>query len=132
MENKGKIKDNNVKEKINTRFGILNNTLHKHKQEDTKTKTALESIPNRFAEMSIDKATGNVALICRHFYTSAIAKEAGIGYSEDFSSKFSIDDIDMDNRCLSNMYCRSKIHKAPIKATTIHKILQTNSSFHVK
>ena len=74
---------NKLKGKVNTRTGILNNTLHKLKLENSfnsrETKKDLESLHNRPVVVPIDKATGNIALICKQFYTSVIAKEVRLG-----------------------------------------------------
>ena len=72
-----------VNEKLNTRIGVLNNTLHKKKQEDSfnslDAKKVLESLHNRFALVPIDKAKVNTAVICKQFHASVIVKEVGLG-----------------------------------------------------
>ena len=69
---------NKVKEKITTRIDILNNTLHKHKHEDSlnspDSKKALESNHNSFVVVLIHKAALNIAVISKQFYGSVIAK----------------------------------------------------------
>ena len=87
------------------------------------------------------EAKGNIALICKQFYASMIAKEVGLRlnntpntYSEinntskdeiintnieDLKYKFGIDDIAMDNHCFSNKYWLPKMYKTPIKAKFI-------------
>ena len=84
----------------------------------------------------IDKATGNIALICKRFYASVIAKELGLGNNNttdtynsitntstdtiinsninDLRSKFCIDDVNIVNQCLPHMYWLPKMHKSPI------------------
>ena len=74
----------------------------------------------------IDKATGNIALICKRFYASVIAKELGLGNNNstktynsinnlptdtiinnninDLKSKFGIDNVTTENHRLPNMY----------------------------
>ena len=89
----------------------------------------------------IDKATGNIALICKCFYASVIAKELGLGNNNstktynsinnlptdtiinnninDLKSKFGIDNVTTENHHLPNMYWLPKMHKNPIKARFI-------------
>ena len=47
---------------------MLNNTLHKYKQFDALSspdiRAALENVHKDFVVVPIDKATGNIALIC--------------------------------------------------------------------
>ena len=87
-----------------------------------------------------DKATGNIALICKHFYASVIAKELGLGSNNttdtynsvinssadtiisvinDLKSKFGIHDVNIENYCLPHMYWLPKMHKSPIKTRFI-------------
>ena len=72
-----------VNEKLNTRIGVVNNTLHKKKQENSfnslDAKKVLESLHNRFALVAIDKAKVNIAVICKQFHASVIVKEVGSG-----------------------------------------------------
>ena len=62
---------------------MLNNTLHKYKQFDALSspniRAALENVHKDFVVVPRDKATGNIALICKRFYASVIAKELGLG-----------------------------------------------------
>ena len=111
------------------------------------------SIYNRFVLVTIDKATGNsIALICKQFNASVIEKNVRIGLSnrtykyseinnaskdeiininiEDLKSKFSIDNIFMDNHCLPNMYWLPKVNKTSIKATII--VVSPKSSINPK
>ena len=89
----------------------------------------------------IDKATGNVAIICKRFYASMIVKELGLGEGNstntymfdnnfshddvinnnlsDLKAKFGIDNVSLSNHCLPNMYWMPKMHKNPIKARFI-------------
>ena len=74
---------NNIKNKINNRIEVLNNTLHKYKQSDALSspdiRAALENVQKDFVVVPIDKATGTIALICKRFYASVIANELGLG-----------------------------------------------------
>ena len=62
---------------------MLNNTLHKYKQfhalSSLDIRTALENVHKDFVVVPIDKATGNIVLICKRFYASVIAKKLGLG-----------------------------------------------------
>ena len=86
----------------------------------------------------IDKAARNVALICKRFYASVVAKELGLGNNNStktynsidnlptdiiinnninaLKSKCGIDNVTTENHCLPNMYWLPKMHKNPIKA----------------
>ena len=60
---------NNIKNKINNRIEVLNNTLHKYKQFDALSspavRAALENVHKYFVVVPIDKTTGNIALMCK-------------------------------------------------------------------
>ena len=61
---------------------MLNNTLHKYKQFDALSspdiRAALENFHKDFVVVPIDKATENIALICKLFYVSVMAKALGL------------------------------------------------------
>ena len=134
----------NIKFKINDRIEVLNNTLHTYHNNDSlnshSVKNALKNIHNKFVVVPIDKATGNIALICKRFYASVIVKQLGMGPNnftatydiatensndliknniKDLKSKFGINDISPENHCLPNLYWMPKMHKNPIKARFI-------------
>ena len=95
----------------------------------------MENVHKDFVAVPIDKATGNIALICKRFYASVIAKELGLGNNNttdkynsinnsstytiinsninDLKSKFGIDDFNIENHCLPQMYWLPKMHKTP-------------------
>ena len=134
-----------VKNNINDRIIALNNTFHQHNHFDTlsspNVKQALLKIHEKFVVVPIDKATGNVSLICKRFYASVIVKELGLGNGNstntykfennfscdeiikqninDLKSKFGIDNVSLSNHRLPNMYWMPKMHKNPIKARFI-------------
>ena len=136
---------NNIKNKINNRIEMLKNTLHKYNHLDSLSspdiRVALDNIHKDFVVVPIDKATGNIALICKRFYASVIAKELGLGNNNstktynsinnlptdtiinnninDLKSKFGIDNVTTENHRLPNMYWLPKMHKNPIKARFI-------------
>ena len=63
---------NNVKAKIDERMSHLTNKLHTNKHMDyllsPDVKNALDNIHKDFVVASIDKATGNIALVYQRFY----------------------------------------------------------------
>ena len=60
---------NNVKVKIDERMGHLTNKLYANKHMDCLSsphvKNALDNIHKNFVVVPIDKATGNIALVCK-------------------------------------------------------------------
>ena len=44
----------------------------------SKCKNALDNIHKHFVVVSIDKATGNIAAVCKIFYASVITREFGL------------------------------------------------------
>ena len=104
-------------------------------------KNALHNIHNDFVVVPIDKATGNIALVCKRFYASVITRELGLnnnsstdtynnagglsandiidGNIRDLKIKFGIDNIPIENHRLPNMYWIPKMHKNPIRARFI-------------
>ena len=107
----------------------LTNKLYTNKRRDCPSspdvKNALHNIHKDFVVVSIDKATGNIALVCKRFYPSVITRELGLnnnssidtynnagGLSEnyitdknirDLKIKFGIDNIPIENHRLPNM-----------------------------
>ena len=85
--------------------------------------------------------TGNIALVCKRFYSSVITRELGLnnnsstdsynnagglsandindGNIRDLKIKFGIDNIPIGNHRLPNMYWMSKMPKNPTKARFI-------------
>ena len=135
----------NIKEKINSRIKVLNENLNIYHQENSldspDIKKALDFIHSKYVVVPVDKASGNIALVCKRFYALVIAKELGLGLNNStqtycsidnisgneiiesnikhLKSKFGIDNIPKENHCLPNMYWLPKIHKSPIKARFI-------------
>ena len=72
---------NNVKVEIDERMSHLTNKLHTNKHMDyllsPDVKNALDNIHKDFVVVPIDKATGNIALVCKRFYASVINRELG-------------------------------------------------------
>ena len=51
---------------------------------------------NGFVLVPIDKATGNIALICKQFYASVIEKEVGIGLNNGTNTYIEINNNSKD------------------------------------
>ena len=72
---------NNVKVKIDERMIHLTNKLYtnKHRQclSSPDVKNALDNIHKDFVVVPIDKAIGNIALVCKRFYASVITRDFG-------------------------------------------------------
>ena len=60
-------------------MGHLTNKLHTNKHMDCLSspdvKNALDKIHKDFVVVPIDKAIGNIALVCKRFYASVITRE---------------------------------------------------------
>ena len=136
---------NNVKVKIDERMSHLTNRLYTNKHMDylssPDVKNVLDNILKVFVVVPIDKATGNIAHVCKRFYASVITRELGLnsksstdtyknagglsanviidGNIRDLKIKFGIDNIPIENHRLSNMYCMPKMHKKAINARFI-------------
>ena len=76
---------------------MFNNTLHKYKQFDALSspdiRTALENVHKDVVVIRIDKAKRNIALICKRFYASVIAKELGLGNNNTTDTHNSINNL---------------------------------------
>ena len=104
--------------------------------------SSLKQLKDRFVICPIDKATGNIALVCKRFYALVLANELGLVYNVDntvgrtyevingnstevidqhISDLKGIFNISFDevNKCLPNMYWLPKMHKTPSKARFI-------------
>ena len=123
----------------------MTNKLYTNKHMDCLSspdvKNALDNLHKDFVVVPIDKATRNIALICKIFYASVITRELGLnnnsstdtyknagglsandiidGNIRDLKIKFGIDNIPIENHRLPNMYWMPKMHKNPIKARFI-------------
>ena len=67
---------------INERISYLTNKLytnkHMHCLTSPDVKNALDNIYKDFVAVPIDKATGNIHLVCKRFYGSVITQRIGI------------------------------------------------------
>ena len=115
---------------------------------------ALDNINKDFVVVLIDKATDNIALVCKKFMPLLLLenwdwietpqqilknKTGGLSANDiidknikDLEIEFGIDNVPIEKHQLPNMYWIPKMHKNTINATTIHKILERSSSFSVK
>ena len=73
---------NNFKVKIGERMGHLTDKLytnnHMYCLSSPDVKNALDNVHKDFVIVPIDKATGNIALVCKRFYASVITRELGL------------------------------------------------------
>ena len=92
----------------------------------------LKELQHRFVISPIDKATGNIALICKRFYAEVLVKELGLvgeksetyqpvkkknsniieTHKKDLKNKFGIA-VPKENEKLPNIYWLPKLHKNP-------------------
>lgn len=100
-------------------------------------KSALEKIQENFIIVPIDKAAGNISIICKRFYAMILVKELGLNannptetyekidtsgehiihnHLNDLKSAFNINNNAPENHCLPKIYWLPKMHKSPIKA----------------
>ena len=104
-------------------------------------KNALDNIHKDFVVIPIDKATGNIALVCKIFYGCGVSRELGLKNNSstdtynnvgalpanditdknirDLKIEFAIDSIPIEYHRLPNRYWMPKMHKNPIKARFI-------------
>ena len=97
-----------------------------------------------FVVNPIDKATGNIVLVCKRFYASVITRElelnnnsstdtynnsGGLSANDiidknirDLKNKLGIGNIPIENHRLPNMYWMPKLHKKPIKTRCITSV----------
>ena len=100
----------------------------------------LNKLHERFVVVPIDKATGNVAVICKRHYANVLVSELGLKDNnsttyiqindtdpdhivdknlDDLSKRFGIKDIKSENSCLPTIYWLPKMHKNPTKSRFI-------------
>ena len=123
----------------------LTNKLCTNKHRDClpslDVKNILDNIHKDFVVVPIDKATGNIALVCKRFYGSVITRQLGLNNNSstniynntgglsandiidknirDLKIKFGIDSIPTENHRLPDMYWVLNLHKSPIEAIFI-------------
>ena len=134
-----------INDKIDDKIDKLKSTYtYKHtclSLSSPDIKTALDSLHKDFVITPIDKANGNVAVICKRFYADILFKELGLGVNyvnptyerileknvdeivnkniTDLDKSFSIKNVDTKHHCLPRIYWIPKKHKKPLKARFI-------------
>ena len=123
---------NNVKVITDEEMSHLTNKLYTNKHMDCQSssdvKNALDNIHKDFVVFPIDRATDNIALVCKRFYASVITRELGLnndsstdtyknagglsanditdGNIRDLKIKFGIDNIPIENIiCIGYLRC---------------------------
>ena len=104
--------------------------------KNRESKRNLADLHRNYVITPIDKATGNVAFICKRFYALVLIKELGLcpnmsndtykgvigktteqivtNHKKDLNGQFKLE-LDSDNQCLPHIYWLPKMHKNPIK-----------------
>ena len=121
---------NNVKVTIEERISHLTSQLYTNKNIDCLSsldiKKALDNIHKDFVVVPVDKATGNIALVCKRFYASVVTRElelnnnsstdtyknaGGLSANDiidvnirDLKNKFGMGNIPIENHRLPDMY----------------------------
>ena len=133
-----------VRQRIENRVDELKKIARPNHVKDTLNMCidSLAQLQERFIIAPIDKATGNIAIICKRHYASVLVKELGLLNNNnpmptyevvnnissediinrnvnDLSKLFGITDAKEDNHCLPRMYWLPKMHKNPTKARFI-------------
>ena len=142
-----------ITESIDSRISILSQKITTTKTkligQDHMAMQHLKHLHNNYVITPIDKASGNVAIICKRFYAQVLIKELGIekqnstnagntylqinknpdniinNHANVLKKKFNIS-IDNDNKKLPHMYWLPKLHKIPSKSRFI--VAATNCS----
>ena len=126
-----KIKERIVSLKISKPSRAVNEIL-----KDRECLNSLKDLKERFVITPIDKASGNVALICKRFYAEVLIKELGLDalsksetyqnikrmtsnrivqkQTQELKTKFNLEVPD-DSKLLPHIYWLPKLHKNPIK-----------------
>jgi len=137
---------NVVMEEVVDRIKHLQETSVEHKKSLTSlnnvvVKQALNDLHEKYVFTPIDKASNNIAIICKKFYISTLIKELGFNDTDpnanntynaiegiqensiiqrhcNYLSKLKLS-VDDTNKCLPNIYWIPKLHKQPSKARFI-------------
>ena len=127
-------------------MSCLTNKLYTNKPKDCLSspdvRNALDNIhKDFFVVVTIDKATGNIALVYERFYASVITRELGLNKNlstdtynntgglsatdiidkniRDLKIKFGIDNIPIENNRIPNMHWMPKMHKTLLKLDSL-------------
>ena len=128
-------------EMVDDKIRVLEGTIKHHKVtevlKDKDAREYLSYLHEHFVLARIDKATGNVSIICKRFYAEVLVKELGLDerdnnngtyvhvsdtsteaiiqkHIRELSSKLGID-LSEEDQCLPHMYWLPKKHKVPSK-----------------
>ena len=75
-------------------MGHLTNKLYTNKHmgclSSPDVKKALDIIHKDFVVVSIDKATGNIALVCKRFYASVVTRKLGLNNNSSTDTRMSV------------------------------------------
>ena len=130
---------NSVMELVDQRITFLQSQDQNKNQSPTLKDRAcinsLQQLHSNYVIAPIDKASGNVAVICKRFYAMVLFKELGIcnsGTTKTYKkfrtsiktiinnqknvlkNKFNLD-VSTENECLPHIYWLPKMHKTPCK-----------------
>ena len=130
---------NSVMELVDNRIAVLQCQEKRWSMspalKDLDCVNALQQLHSNYVIAPIDKATGNVAVICKRFYAMVLFKELGITNSSTtktykkfktsiktvvnnqkkiLKNKFNLD-VSAENECLPHIYWLPKMHKKPCK-----------------
>ena len=128
-----------IKQKIDDRIKVIGNRSRQHFRQsalkNADVKRSLEELQEKYVIVPIDKASNNVAFICKRFYANVLLKELGLIGQEsatycqvhdqdidsvvtqhcaDLKNKFNIT-VPTDMCSLPDIYWTPKLHKNPVK-----------------
>ena len=123
-----------VDEKINTNKQRVKAVDRKSVFEDPDAKQELDSLQSDFIIVPIDKASSNIAFICRRHYAEVIYNELDIASAQNPNSTYGITntssadiilshrtklsnwdlELEEEMQCLPNLYWIPKMHKTPV------------------
>ena len=113
---------NNVKVKSDERMSPLANKLYTNKHMDylssEDVKNTLDNIHKDFVVVLVDKATGNIALICKRFYASVITRELGLNnnsYTDTYKNAGGLSANDIIDRNIRDLKIKFGIDDIPIE-----------------
>ena len=135
-----------VKESVDSKIVSFSKNINIHMVNaglnDTSVSNSLKLLQDKFVITPIDKATGNIAIICKRHYANVLVKELQFDNTEtnldqtytriydssvsisntilkDIKRMFNLDNTPVENHCLPKMYWIPKMHKNPSKSRFI-------------
>ena len=129
--------ESSIEQTINLKIENLQPKFHNHSNAIPvlqSSKKASNEIQQKYVTMPIDKASGNIALVCERIYPKVLVSELGLiqngnsTYSKEskpvdniikdhekhLSKKFGIT-LSLSQKLLPHIYCLPKLHKNPTK-----------------